>query len=125
MKSVIHNLMGDPMRKLIKNHTGSSISETTASRNGYPAVGLAGSGHPSGMKSWILEPGAGCWSLEIGKRSLEVRNWNLKAGSCILEAPEPFGRSNAGPRSRSLVNVARWTRGPNILIDKRAGPPAA
>ena len=71
---------------------------------------------------WSLEPG--CWSLETGKWSFEVRNWNMEAGSCILETPVLFGRSRPGPRFGALVDLARGTSGPNILIDKRAGLPA-
>ena len=117
IKMDIYKWIKHPLQNMRKSHAGSSISEAMGSRNEFPAMELAVSSHPSGSKSWRLEFGA--WMLELGNWKFEPRSQKSESGSWKLEsgAPEPFGRSDAGPRSRSQVNVARGTCGPNILID--------
>ena len=127
MNIYIYKLKKNPLRKLIKNHAGSSISETVGSRNGSPAVGLAVSGHPSDSKSWRLEPRG--WMMELGNWKVEPRSQKSEPGSWKLEsgAPGPFwvvegrtpfrGASKSGPRDP-------WAQYINRLIDKRVKQPA-
>ena len=71
----------------------------------------------------LKEPKIGVWSLGDGNWSLEAGNGSPEVGNCGLKPPVLFGRSRLGPRFGALVDLARGSRGPNILIDKRANGP--